>query len=57
MAAKTISENVVNRYHYMGYLVLQEKDDSVFSVIDGQQRFTTFSLIVLAAIKRLKTIT
>jgi hypothetical protein len=33
----------------MGYLVLQEKEDSVFSVIDGQQRFTTFSLIVLAA--------
>jgi uncharacterized protein with ParB-like and HNH nuclease domain len=27
-----------DEYHYMGYLVLQEKDDSVFSVIDGQQR-------------------
>jgi uncharacterized protein with ParB-like and HNH nuclease domain len=50
-----IHENV-DEYHYMGYLVLQEKDDSVFSVIDGQQRFTTFSLIVLAAIKRLKEI-
>jgi hypothetical protein len=45
-----------DEYHYMGYLVLQEKEDSVFSVIDGQQRFTTFSLIVLAAIKRLKEI-
>jgi uncharacterized protein with ParB-like and HNH nuclease domain len=50
-----IHENV-DEYHYMGYLVLQEKEDSVFSVIDGQQRFTTFSLIVLAAIKRLKEI-
>jgi uncharacterized protein with ParB-like and HNH nuclease domain len=28
-----------DEYHYMGYLVLQEKEDSVFSVIDGQQRF------------------
>jgi uncharacterized protein with ParB-like and HNH nuclease domain len=50
-----IHENV-DEYHYMGYLVLQEKEDSVFSVIDGQQRFTTFSLIVLAAIQRLKEI-
>ena len=38
-------------YHYMGYLVLQEKEDIVFTIIDGQQRFTTFSLIILAAIK------
>jgi hypothetical protein len=46
-----------DEYHYMGYLVLQEKDDdSTYIIIDGQQRFATFSLIILAAIKRLKEI-
>jgi Protein of unknown function DUF262/Protein of unknown function (DUF1524) len=39
--------------HYMGYLVLQSSDDKVFDVIDGQQRLTTLSLIVLAALKNL----
>lgn len=40
--------------HYMGYLVLQSQDDKRFDVIDGQQRLTTLSLIVLAALKNLK---
>jgi Protein of unknown function DUF262/Protein of unknown function (DUF1524) len=40
--------------HYMGYLVLQSKDDKVFDVIDGQQRLTTLSLIVLAVLRNLK---
>ena len=40
--------------HYMGYLVLQSADDKVFDVIDGQQRLTTLSLIVLAALKHLQ---
>lgn len=40
--------------HYMGYLVLQSQDDKRFEVIDGQQRLTTLSLIVLAALKNLK---
>ena len=39
--------------HYMGYLVLQSDDDKTFDVIDGQQRLTTLSLIVLAALKGL----
>ena len=39
--------------HYMGYLVLQSNDDKVFDVIDGQQRLTTLSLIVLAVLKNL----
>ena len=39
--------------HYMGYLVLQTEDDKVFEVIDGQQRLTTLSLIVLATLKNL----
>ena len=41
-------------YHYMGYLVIQEEDKNFFKIIDGQQRLTTFSLLVLAAIRRLK---
>ncbi len=39
--------------HYMGYLVLQSTNDKVFDVIDGQQRLTTLSLIVLAVLKNL----
>ncbi len=40
--------------HYMGYLVLQTADNRVFEVIDGQQRLTTLSLIVLAGMRLLK---
>ncbi len=40
--------------HYMGYLVLQSDNDKVFDVIDGQQRLTTMSLIVLAVLKNLQ---
>lgn len=40
--------------HYMGYLVLQSEDDKTFDVIDGQQRLTTVSLIVLAVLKNLQ---
>jgi hypothetical protein len=40
--------------HYMGYLVLQSGDDKIFEVIDGQQRLTTLSLIVLSGLRILK---
>jgi len=40
--------------HYMGYLVLQTKDNKTFDVIDGQQRLTTLSLVVLAVLKGLQ---
>jgi len=40
--------------HYMGYLVLQSADDKIFDVIDGQQRLTTISLIVLAVLKNIQ---
>ena len=40
--------------HYMGYLVLQSTDDKTFDVIDGQQRLTTISLIVLAVLKNIE---
>lgn len=40
--------------HYLGYLVLQSADDKTFDVIDGQQRLTTVSIIVLAILKNLQ---
>ncbi|HEY6349337.1 MAG TPA: DUF262 domain-containing protein [Candidatus Angelobacter sp.] len=40
--------------HYMGYLVLQTKDNKNFEVIDGQQRLTTVSVLVLALLKLLQ---
>lgn len=36
--------------HYMGYLVLQTDDSKLFTVIDGQQRLTTLSLLALSVI-------
>lgn len=40
--------------HYMGYLVLQSQDEKSFDVIDGQQRLTTLTIIVLAVLKNLQ---
>ena len=39
--------------HYMGYLVLQSSDNRAFDIIDGQQRMTTLSLLMLAAVSHL----
>ena len=39
--------------HYMGYLVLQSADHRGFDIIDGQQRLTTLSLLILAAVSHL----
>jgi len=40
--------------HYMGYLVLQSPDSKRFDIIDGQQRLTTISIMILAALGHLK---
>lgn len=37
--------------HYMGYLVLQTSDNKKFTVIDGQQRLTTLSILILGVLK------
>lgn len=37
--------------HYMGYLVLQSSDSKQFDIIDGQQRITTISVMILAALR------
>lgn len=42
--------------HYMGYLVLQSENGKKFDVIDGQQRLTTLSLIVLSVLKNLNNL-
>lgn len=40
--------------HYMGYLVLQSSDGKQFDIIDGQQRITTISVLILAGLAYLK---
>lgn len=40
--------------HYMGYLVLQSQDSKYFDIIDGQQRLTTLSIIVLAVLSNIQ---
>ena len=40
--------------HYMGYLVLQKDGINTFRIIDGQQRLTTLSLLILSALQILK---
>jgi len=40
--------------HYMGSIVLQNKGEKHYHVIDGQQRFSTLTLVVLATIHQLK---
>lgn len=40
--------------HYMGYLVLQSNNQKSFKIIDGQQRITTLSIIILAALATFK---
>lgn len=40
--------------HFMGIIVLHEADRKQFSLIDGQQRMTTLSLFILAALSHLQ---
>ncbi len=40
--------------HYMGYLVLQSSDSKRFDIIDGQQRITTLSVMILAGLAYLQ---
>lgn len=42
--------------HYMSSIVLQNKGNRHYSIIDGQQRLATLSLIVLATIKALQSL-
>lgn len=49
-------QNNFESEHYMGYLVLQTADNKKFSVIDGQQRITTLSIVTLAVLKCLQNL-
>ena len=40
--------------HYMGYLVLQSSNNKNFDIIDGQQRMTTLSVMILAGLGHLQ---
>jgi hypothetical protein len=42
------------QYHFMGYIVLQSDDRRNFTIIDGQQRFTTLSILAMAVLKHLQ---
>lgn len=46
--------NQENRVHYMGAIVLQNLNNKQYSIIDGQQRLATLSIISLAVIKRIQ---
>lgn len=50
---KSLLANEENE-HYMGYLVLQTSNNKEFDIIDGQQRLTTLSLLILATLKCIK---
>jgi len=47
------STNDPGEKHYMGYLVVQRKGENGFLVIDGQQRLTTISILVIAGLRTL----
>lgn len=41
--------------HYMGYIVLQQKEKNKYEIIDGQQRLATLSLLILAYMSKLQS--
>lgn len=43
-----------NTVHYMGSVVLQNIDNKRYYIIDGQQRFATLSILILAIIRKIK---
>jgi hypothetical protein len=49
-----ISDLDEESFHYMGYMVIQQKKQYHYDVIDGQQRLITLSLIIMAALCALK---
>ncbi|MEA1785638.1 DUF262 domain-containing HNH endonuclease family protein [Arenibacter sp. GZD96] len=48
-----LSVHETGNVHYMGSIVLQNMGDKKYHVIDGQQRFSTLTLIVLSIINKL----
>lgn len=54
---KTLYENP-DSSHYMGAIVLQgsQRSDTDFTIIDGQQRLVTISILAIAIIEKLQTL-
>jgi hypothetical protein len=44
------------KLHYMGYMVFQTQDDKHYAIIDGQQRFTTLSILALAVMNAISVL-
>ncbi len=44
------------RNHYMGYAVFQSADNRNYQLVDGQQRFATLSIVVLAGLRILQSL-
>ncbi len=40
--------------HYKGAVVLQSQDEKEFTIIDGQQRFATLSLVAIAVLQKIE---
>lgn len=40
--------------HYMGAIVLQDNNDKTFTIIDGQQRLSTLSILAIACIHQIQ---
>lgn len=45
-----------DKQHYLGALVVEARNDREFSIIDGQQRLATLSLLALAVIDRIQSL-
>ncbi len=43
-----------NDPHYMGSVILKKSSDNEYEIIDGQQRFTTITLLILAIYSKLQ---
>ncbi len=54
--ADILMVNDSDTVHYMGAIVLQNKGNKTFVVIDGQQRLTTITIIALACIQKIKNL-
>lgn len=46
----SLVDSTEDESHYMGYLVLQSSDNATYSIIDGQQRLTTVSILILSGL-------
>ncbi len=51
-----IEKNSVQTSYFFGHFLFEEKSDSTFEIIDGQQRLTTIVILLSALFSRLKSL-